>query len=135
MYGNTKLFEYCGLNRSVALCHMVGFISQSFNCYNELFLLLCRWKKSLDPARTRKGYFTPDEDIRLKIAVLLFGPKNWNKKAEFLPGRNQVQCRERCVKLTYFMPCFYLLLLFWGEIPETRHPGIGFLIYMDGSAK
>ncbi|XP_022987958.1 uncharacterized protein LOC111485355 isoform X1 [Cucurbita maxima] len=54
-----------------------------------------RWKKSLDPARTKRGYFTPDEDSRLKIAVLLFGPKNWNKKAEFLPGRNQVQCRER----------------------------------------
>ncbi|XP_008452207.2 uncharacterized protein LOC103493297 [Cucumis melo] len=54
-----------------------------------------RWKKSLDPARTKRGYFTPYEDVRLKIAVMLFGPKNWNKKAEFLPGRNQVQCRER----------------------------------------
>ncbi|XP_038905717.1 uncharacterized protein LOC120091681 isoform X2 [Benincasa hispida] len=54
-----------------------------------------RWKKSLDPARTKRGHFTPDEDNRLKIAVLLLGPKNWNKKAEFLPGRNQVQCRER----------------------------------------
>lgn len=54
-----------------------------------------RWKKSLDPARTKRGHFTPDEDSRLKIAVLLFGPKNWNKTAEFLPGRNQVQCRER----------------------------------------
>ncbi|KAA0060520.1 snRNA-activating protein complex subunit 4 [Cucumis melo var. makuwa] len=57
--------------------------------------LSIRWKKSLDPARTKRGYFTPYEDVRLKIAVMLFGPKNWNKKAEFLPGRNQVQCRER----------------------------------------
>ena len=84
---------------------MVGFLVQSFNCYNE-FLLLCRWKKSLDPARTKRGYFTPDEDSRLKIAVLLFGPKNWNKKAEFLPGRNQVQCRERCVKLPILCSVF-----------------------------
>ncbi|KAJ7975198.1 MYB family protein [Quillaja saponaria] len=53
-----------------------------------------RWKKSLHPER--KGGFTPDEDKRLKVAVMLFGRK-WNKIAQFVPGRTQAQCRDRYV--------------------------------------
>ncbi|KAA8542783.1 hypothetical protein F0562_023935 [Nyssa sinensis] len=56
-----------------------------------------RWKKSLHPARQRVGKWTPDEDKRLKVAVMLFGPKTWKKIAQFVPGRTQVQCRERWV--------------------------------------
>ncbi|KAK8267315.1 hypothetical protein V6Z11_D12G301200 [Gossypium hirsutum] len=56
-----------------------------------------RWKKSLHPTRQRVGRWTRDEDKRLKVAVLLFGPKNWRKIAEVVPGRTQVQCRERWV--------------------------------------
>nr|XP_023919208.1 uncharacterized protein LOC112030773 isoform X2 [Quercus suber] len=56
-----------------------------------------RWKKSLHPARERVGRWIEDEDKRLKVAVMLFGPKNWNKIAQFVPGRTQVQCRERWV--------------------------------------
>ena len=54
-----------------------------------------RWKKSLNPMRERVGKWAPDEDKRLKIAVKLFGAKNWNKIARFVAGRTQVQCRER----------------------------------------
>ncbi|XP_071901780.1 uncharacterized protein [Coffea arabica] len=56
-----------------------------------------RWMKSLHPARQRVGKWTPEEDKRLKVAVMLFGPKTWKKIARFVPGRTQVQCRERWV--------------------------------------
>jgi myb proto-oncogene protein len=55
-----------------------------------------RWKKTLHPAIRRVGRWTLDEDKRLKVAVKLFGPKKWDKIAQFVPGRTQVQCRERC---------------------------------------
>ncbi|XAR63943.1 hypothetical protein NMG60_11024111 [Bertholletia excelsa] len=54
-----------------------------------------RWMKSLHPARQRVGRWTFDEDKRLKVAVMLFGPKTWKKIADFVPGRTHVQCRER----------------------------------------
>ncbi|CAI9113501.1 OLC1v1014113C1 [Oldenlandia corymbosa var. corymbosa] len=56
-----------------------------------------RWMKTLHPARQRVGRWTKDEDKRLKVAVMLFGPRNWKKIGEFVPGRTQVQCRERWV--------------------------------------
>ncbi|CAA6661262.1 unnamed protein product [Spirodela intermedia] len=56
-----------------------------------------RWRKSLHPSRRKVGRWSVDEDKRLKVAVILFGAKNWNKIAQFTPGRTQVQCRERWV--------------------------------------
>ncbi|KAF9591758.1 hypothetical protein IFM89_007088 [Coptis chinensis] len=58
-----------------------------------------RWKKTLIPARERVGRWTVEEDKRLKVAVMLFSPKTWNKIAQFVPGRTQVQCRERWVNV------------------------------------
>ncbi|GMQ11457.1 hypothetical protein CsSME_00054095 [Camellia sinensis var. sinensis] len=54
-----------------------------------------RWIKSLHPARQKVGRWTKDEDKRLKVAVMLFGPKTWKKVAKFVLGRTHVQCRER----------------------------------------
>ncbi|GAU43918.1 hypothetical protein TSUD_88910 [Trifolium subterraneum] len=51
-----------------------------------------RWKKSICPMR--KGSFTPEEDERLTVAVMLFGRK-WNQIAKYVPGRIQSQCRDR----------------------------------------
>ncbi|PWA72019.1 myb domain protein 4r1 [Artemisia annua] len=56
-----------------------------------------RWKKSLNPLRERVGRWDSDEDKRLKIAVRLFGAKNWHKITKFVPGRMAPQCRERWV--------------------------------------
>ncbi|KAK6127648.1 hypothetical protein DH2020_038627 [Rehmannia glutinosa] len=55
------------------------------------------WLKTLHPARKRVGKWTAEEDKRLKVAVALFGPKTWKKVARCVPGRTQVQCRERWV--------------------------------------
>ncbi|CAH8277254.1 unnamed protein product [Arabidopsis lyrata] len=52
-----------------------------------------RWKNSLCP--TRKGRWSSEEDKRLKVAVTLFGAKNWPKISSFVPGRTASQCRER----------------------------------------
>ncbi|KAL0425344.1 UNVERIFIED_CONTAM: Myb-like protein L [Sesamum radiatum] len=56
-----------------------------------------RWLKTLHPARQRVGKWTQEEDKRLKVAVTLFGPRTWKKVARCVPGRTQVQCRERWV--------------------------------------
>ncbi|GAB4845282.1 hypothetical protein Ancab_038691 [Ancistrocladus abbreviatus] len=56
-----------------------------------------RWKKTLHPTIERKGNWTQDEDKCLKVSVTVIGPKNWPKIAQFVPGRTQVQCRERWV--------------------------------------
>jgi hypothetical protein len=80
---------------------------------NELILsrplVICRWKKSLHPTRERVGKWIADEDKRLKVAVMLFGPKNWNKLAQFVPGRTQVQCRERYCGIVLTRSRCYLL--------------------------
>ncbi|CAL9226100.1 unnamed protein product [Arabidopsis halleri] len=54
-----------------------------------------RWKKSLHPSRTRKRNWSSEEDKRLKVAVTLFGTKNWRKIDQFVPGRTGTQCLER----------------------------------------
>nr|QWQ79395.1 MYB36 [Zanthoxylum armatum] len=56
-----------------------------------------RWNKTLHPSRQRQGRWNPDEDKLLTIAAMLFMPRNWKKIAQFVPGRTQVQCRERWV--------------------------------------
>ena len=39
--------------------------------------------------------FTPEEDEQLKRLVEKIGCRQWNKIAEFMPGRNGRQCRDR----------------------------------------
>ncbi|WCJ28107.1 myb domain protein 4r1 [Euphorbia peplus] len=54
-----------------------------------------RWHKSIHPDISRVGRWTQEESARLKVAVMLFGPKNWRNIAHFVPGRTHVKCRER----------------------------------------
>jgi hypothetical protein len=53
------------------------------------------------------GKWVADEDKRLKVAAMLFGQKNWNKIAQFVPGRTQAQCRERYCVIVLIRPRCY----------------------------
>jgi hypothetical protein len=57
---------------------------------------LHRWTRSLDNTVKKKlGKWEPNEDDRLKDAVGRLGCRNWAAIAEWVPGRTDVQCRER----------------------------------------
>lgn len=56
---------------------------------------LNRWCKSILPDRKKVGRWTVEEDKLLKVAVVVYGPRMWKKIAAFVPGRTEVQCRER----------------------------------------
>ncbi|KAI7868311.1 hypothetical protein BDF14DRAFT_1795237 [Spinellus fusiger] len=55
---------------------------------------LQRWKKSIDPA-IRRSRWTGDEDKALLGATRLYGEGNWSKISLHIPGRTDMQCRER----------------------------------------
>ncbi|KAH8967170.1 hypothetical protein BDL97_03G064700 [Sphagnum fallax] len=55
---------------------------------------LHRWQKVLNPNLV-KGYWTAEEDERIKELVGLFGTKRWAAIARCIPGRIGKQCRER----------------------------------------
>ncbi|XP_068105331.1 snRNA-activating protein complex subunit 4 isoform X2 [Hyperolius riggenbachi] len=59
--------------------------------------LLFRWSKSLDP-NIKKGPWTKEEDEWLLRAVEKYGEKEWYKIRWEVPGRSDIQCRERYVK-------------------------------------
>ena len=56
-----------------------------------------RWSKTLNPVRKKTGKWDIVEDKQLKIAVSVYGPRNWKMIASHVPGRTDVQCRERFV--------------------------------------
>ncbi|KAJ0106601.1 hypothetical protein Patl1_19695 [Pistacia atlantica] len=62
----------------------------------------------LHPMRQIVGRWTPDEDKRLTVAAILFGPKIWKKIAQFLPGRTQVQRRERYTEIVSDSDQFFI---------------------------
>lgn len=55
---------------------------------------LQRWMKSINPA-IRRSRWTPEEDEALRAAVGVYGVGNWNKVQRHIPGRTDMQCRER----------------------------------------
>lgn len=55
---------------------------------------LQRWMKSINPA-IRRGKWTEQEDETLRRAVKFYGVGNWNKIQQHLPGRTDMQVRER----------------------------------------
>ena len=55
---------------------------------------LHRWQKSVAP-NIRRARWTADEDVRLRVAVRHYGAGNWVAVRAHVPGRTDVQCRER----------------------------------------
>jgi myb proto-oncogene protein len=56
-----------------------------------------RWVATLDPTNgTKKGKWTPEEDVKLTKAVERHG-KHWGSVAVMVPGRTNRQCSERWV--------------------------------------
>ncbi|KAI0921477.1 hypothetical protein AcW1_004560 [Taiwanofungus camphoratus] len=52
-----------------------------------------RYMRSLDP-EIKRGPWTEEEDNKLRRAVEVFG-RSWIEVANFIPGRNNEQCRDR----------------------------------------
>ncbi|XP_044162388.1 snRNA-activating protein complex subunit 4 [Bufo gargarizans] len=59
--------------------------------------LLNRWSKCLDPY-LKKGLWSKEEDALLLKAVEKYGEKDWYKIRLEVPGRSDIQCRERYYK-------------------------------------
>lgn len=59
---------------------------------------LHRWSKTLNPSIKRQKW-TEEERKLLKRAVQLYGEGNWRKVQRLVPGRTDVQCRERYVNI------------------------------------
>lgn len=70
-----KKVSYCFENRSPAQCRV-------------------RWGKVVCP-HNRRGKWLEDEDEALRAAMALFGDKGWVRVQEHVPGRTEIQCRER----------------------------------------
>jgi hypothetical protein len=52
----------------------------------------------LDPA-IRRTRWTEEEDDVLRNAVEVYGHGNWTKVQKHIPGRTDMQCRERWVNI------------------------------------
>lgn len=59
---------------------------------------LHRWQKTLNP-EIRRGRWDPREDNLLAMAVRAYGAGNWRLIHKHVPGRTDVQCRERWVNV------------------------------------
>ncbi|KAL9537524.1 hypothetical protein MBANPS3_011703 [Mucor bainieri] len=59
---------------------------------------LHRWQKSLNPVIKRQRW-NAEEDALLQRAVQLYGAGNWTKIQRLIPGRTDMQCRERWVNI------------------------------------
>ncbi|XP_063172502.1 snRNA-activating protein complex subunit 4-like [Candoia aspera] len=56
--------------------------------------LIYRWTKRVDP-NLKRGAWTPKEDALLLKAVAKYGERDWYKIRTEVPGRNDIQCRDR----------------------------------------
>ncbi|KFH72577.1 hypothetical protein MVEG_02866 [Podila verticillata NRRL 6337] len=72
---NWSQVSYCLDNRSATQCHQ-------------------HWTKSICTT-IRRVRWLPEEDSALRMAVEVFGKGKWAKVQHYVPGRTDIQCRER----------------------------------------
>lgn len=58
-----------------------------------IFMMSAASSRAFQP----KNRFSKKDDDLLRNLVKEFGPKNWKRVAELMPGRNPRQCRERWI--------------------------------------
>lgn len=71
---------------------------------------LHRWSKTLNP-NIKRGRWTLEEDNRLRLACHAYQNHNWIKIQQHIPGRTDVQCRERWCNI--INPVSYFICLFF----------------------
>ncbi|XP_039220094.1 snRNA-activating protein complex subunit 4 isoform X1 [Crotalus tigris] len=63
--------------------------------------LIYRWTKRVDPS-LKRGAWTPKEDALLLKAVAKYGERDWYKIRAEVPGRNDLQCRDRYLHALHY---------------------------------
>ncbi|XP_077161128.1 snRNA-activating protein complex subunit 4 isoform X2 [Paroedura picta] len=63
--------------------------------------LIYRWTKRLDP-NLKHGSWTPEEDVLLLKAVAKYGERDWYKIRTEVPGRSDIQCRDRYLHALHY---------------------------------
>ncbi|KAF9202772.1 Myb-like DNA-binding domain protein [Haplosporangium sp. Z 27] len=73
---------------------------QVANCIDGRSAAQCNhhWTKSLNPV-IRRGRWLEEEDGALRTALEVYGEAKWVKIQQHIPGRTDVQCRERYVNV------------------------------------
>ncbi|XP_053138349.1 snRNA-activating protein complex subunit 4 isoform X2 [Hemicordylus capensis] len=63
--------------------------------------LIYRWTKRVDP-QLKRGAWTPEEDALLLKAVAKYGQREWYKIRTEVPGRTDLQCRDRYLNSLHY---------------------------------
>jgi len=87
----TEAVKKFGDKNWTAVASMLGSLRTGQQC-------LHRWQKTLNPT-IRRGRWEQEEDNLLAMAVRAYGAGNWRLIQKHVPGRTDVQCRERWVNI------------------------------------
>lgn len=96
-HGKWTAEEDCRLQQAVQMYK--GNWKKIARCVTDRTAQQClhRWRKSVQPGISRTRW-SDKEDERLRQAVMQVGTR-WTKVQELVPGRTDVQCRERWVNI------------------------------------
>lgn len=87
----TEAVKRYGDKNWTAVASLLGSLRTGQQC-------LHRWQKTLNPS-IRRGRWEQEEDNLLAMAVKAYGAGNWRLIQKHVPGRTDVQCRERWVNI------------------------------------
>lgn len=82
----------------INLCRIGNFVPWNqvmyFIQYHNLLQVKYQWQKLLSEKKSNLSW-SPQEDLLLLKTVSKFGDKDWNRIANYIPGRSNKSCRER----------------------------------------